>query len=180
MYKCRGRHEAGSDNRTCKLYCVFNQVGWRKLLERVMGIEPTSSAWKAEVLPLNYTRQTHCRCILTSYRPPPGQGRAEPDIWWRGGIDSRPGPGQPLDRSPVSPSPALRAMRGVRNRSRRFHEPPSVQTLPLQQQENNPDIWWRGEDLNLRRLSRQIYSLIPLTTREPLQNASPLLCCRRC
>ena len=25
-------------------------------LERVMGIEPTLSAWKAEVLPLNYTR----------------------------------------------------------------------------------------------------------------------------
>ncbi len=24
--------------------------------ERVMGIEPTLSAWKAEVLPLNYTR----------------------------------------------------------------------------------------------------------------------------
>ena len=27
-----------------------------RLLERVMGIEPTQSAWKAEVLPLNYTR----------------------------------------------------------------------------------------------------------------------------
>jgi hypothetical protein len=27
-----------------------------KMMERVMGIEPTSSAWKAEVLPLNYTR----------------------------------------------------------------------------------------------------------------------------
>ena len=27
-----------------------------KELERVMGIEPTSSAWEAEVLPLNYTR----------------------------------------------------------------------------------------------------------------------------
>ena len=26
------------------------------MLERVIGIEPTSSAWKAEVLPLNYTR----------------------------------------------------------------------------------------------------------------------------
>ena len=26
------------------------------LLERVAGIEPASSAWKAEVLPLNYTR----------------------------------------------------------------------------------------------------------------------------
>ncbi len=25
-------------------------------LERVMGIEPTLSAWEAEVLPLNYTR----------------------------------------------------------------------------------------------------------------------------
>ena len=28
----------------------------RTNVERVMGIEPTSSAWKAEVLPLNYTR----------------------------------------------------------------------------------------------------------------------------
>jgi hypothetical protein len=26
-------------------------------VERVMGIEPTQSAWKAEVLPLNYTRK---------------------------------------------------------------------------------------------------------------------------
>ena len=26
------------------------------MMERVMGIEPTTSAWKAEVLPLNYTR----------------------------------------------------------------------------------------------------------------------------
>tara|TARA_Y100000389_G_scaffold202620_1_gene248437 strand:+ start:1309 stop:1440 length:132 start_codon:yes stop_codon:yes gene_type:complete len=25
-------------------------------MERVMGIEPTLAAWKAEVLPLNYTR----------------------------------------------------------------------------------------------------------------------------
>jgi hypothetical protein len=25
-------------------------------MERVMGIEPTYSAWKADVLPLNYTR----------------------------------------------------------------------------------------------------------------------------
>ena len=28
--------------------------------------------------------------------------------------------------------------------------------------------WWRGEDSNLRRLRRQIYSLLPLTAREPL------------
>lgn len=59
-----------------------------------MGIEPTLSAWKAEVLPLNYTRELEPKAI-----------------------------------------------------------------------------WWRGKDLNLRRLSRQIYSLIPLTTREPLRIA---------
>jgi hypothetical protein len=69
------------------------------IVERVMGIEPTSSAWKAEVLPLNYTRQT--------------------------------------------------ASRAPRGRS-----------------------WWRGEDSNLRRLSQQIYSLPPLTAREPLRTES--------
>ena len=29
--------------------------------------------------------------------------------------------------------------------------------------------WWRGKDSNLRRQSRQIYSLLPLTAREPLR-----------
>lgn len=28
------------------------------LTERVMGIEPTFSAWEADVLPLNYTRKS--------------------------------------------------------------------------------------------------------------------------
>ena len=28
-------------------------------MERVMGIEPTFSAWEADVLPLNYTRMPH-------------------------------------------------------------------------------------------------------------------------
>ena len=73
-------------------------------LERVAGIEPASSAWKAEVLPLNYTRATLCR-LFVDY-----------------------------------PDPAVTP---------------------------DPVSWWRGKDLNLRRLSRQIYSLIPLTTREP-------------
>ncbi len=35
-----------------------NQLSYRPL-ERVMGIEPTTSAWKAEVLPLNYTRKIY-------------------------------------------------------------------------------------------------------------------------
>ena len=36
-------------------------------MERVMGIEPTQSAWKAEILPLNYTRsyQSDCSIITT-------------------------------------------------------------------------------------------------------------------
>ena len=35
-----------------------NQLSYRPIkLERVKGIEPTSSAWKAVVLPLNYTRK---------------------------------------------------------------------------------------------------------------------------
>ncbi len=75
-----------------------------------MGIEPTYSAWKAEVLPLNYTR---------------------------------------LKSSPSYTSAHL-----------------------------NQVQWWRGEDSNLRRLSRQIYSLIPLATREPLQKASSVFCLR--
>ncbi len=33
-----------------------------------------------------------------------------------------------------------------------------------------PIRWWRGEDSNLRRLRRQIYSLLPLAAREPLHN----------
>jgi hypothetical protein len=43
-------------------------------MERVVGIEPTPSAWKAEVLPLNYTRNplalrasTPARHLLDSY-----------------------------------------------------------------------------------------------------------------
>jgi hypothetical protein len=34
------------------------------------------------------------------------------------------------------------------------------------------NVWWRGVDSNHRRRSRQIYSLIPLATREPLPEES--------
>ena len=79
-----------------------------------MGIEPTLSAWKAEVLPLNYTRPSSF-----VYRQPPSS------------LKSR--------------------LRPIRER------------FP-------PAAWWRGEDSNLRRLSQQIYSLPPLTAREPLRD----------
>src|SRR5262249_25742471 len=38
---------------------------------------------------------------------------------------------------------------------------------------NQAIIWWRGEDSNLRRLRRQIYSLLPLAAREPLRATLP-------
>ena len=31
-------------------------MGVKRKMERAMGIEPTCEAWKASVLPLNYTR----------------------------------------------------------------------------------------------------------------------------
>ena len=40
---------------------------------RVDGIEPTTSAWKADVLPLNYTRIIEARTMPP--RPPMGQDR---------------------------------------------------------------------------------------------------------
>ena len=45
---------------------MLYQLSYVSFLERVVGIEPTSSAWKAEVLPLNYTRADGVRI-----RPPP-------------------------------------------------------------------------------------------------------------
>ena len=73
-------------------------------MERVAGIEPASSAWKAEVLPLNHTRV------------------------------------------------------------------PLSQRFVVTQKIRYRKLWWWEKDSNLRRHSRQIYSLIPLTAREPHQN----------
>ena len=46
--------------------CSIQLSYWRRIknMERVMGIEPTRPAWKAGVLPLNYTRGTPTRYIL--------------------------------------------------------------------------------------------------------------------
>ena len=46
-----------SGTRRAPLYAsTYAAVTIPQTLERVMGVEPTQSAWKAEVLPLNYTR----------------------------------------------------------------------------------------------------------------------------
>jgi hypothetical protein len=74
-------------------------------LERVAGIEPASSAWKAEVLPLNYTRRILTLQYLTT-------------LSW-----------------------------------------------PIK-------ILVEGGGFEPPKLTRQIYSLIPLATREPLRKAA--------
>jgi hypothetical protein len=99
---------------------VYTHLAAPRHMERVMGIEPTLSAWKAEVLPLNYTRLRSC---------------AQPR------------------RTQISPINRWRASRGSRSEG-----------------------WWRGKDSNLRRQSRQIYSLLPLAAREPLQKLSRAFC----
>ena len=38
-------------------------LSYRRILERVMGIEPTRPAWKAGILPLNYTRVGLYSCV---------------------------------------------------------------------------------------------------------------------
>ena len=44
------------------------QLSYRRMMERVMGIEPTQPAWKAGILPLNYTRVFSTLIIVTNQR----------------------------------------------------------------------------------------------------------------
>ena len=53
-------------------------------MERAAGIEPASSAWKAEVLPLNYARSACRACPATAHSP---SVKPIQSIWWRG-VDS--------------------------------------------------------------------------------------------
>ena len=49
-----------------------------------MGIEPTSSAWKAEVLPLNYTRWANNRAPISSHLVSDDCCPLRRLFWWRG------------------------------------------------------------------------------------------------
>ncbi len=50
----------------------MDRAGYLHQMERVMGIEPTSSAWEAEVLPLNYTRAANMAKGITDLHPRTG------------------------------------------------------------------------------------------------------------
>jgi hypothetical protein len=107
-------------------------------MERVMGIEPTSSAWKAEVLPLNYTR------VL---QPPPSP--------------ATPGAG-PLRLGPPRPARRRTSSRPVRTlppRGRRLPDGPVFR--PVRRPRN---LWWRGKDYSGRPALRPSGAVAPCAT----------------
>src|SRR5579872_6230591 len=57
------------DMQSVSLLTLEHTLNPASTLERVMGIEPTPSAWKAEVLPLNYTRLRRLVRALRSTLP---------------------------------------------------------------------------------------------------------------
>ncbi len=94
-------------------------------MERVAGIEPASSAWKAEVLPLNYTRL-------------------------------------PLPQRFIKPEATIH---------RQFSLLPPIRAslLTAAQLRGYLSLMVQGGGFEPPKLSRQIYSLIPLAAREPLR-----------
>src|ERR1044071_3048744 len=103
-------------------------------MERVMGIEPTPSAWKAEVLPLNYTRPlppAESRLRRFQRYPAPSTARKKRGFCPLPYQCAAPGAAQKTTSSPVFPH-------GGGGRIRTFEG-----------------------------VSRQIYSLLPLTAWVP-------------
>ena len=144
-----------------------------------MGIEPTSSAWKAEVLPLNYTRS--CCLPIAKY------------LLFR----SRRSKAVTLSERSASTlhTVVLYALQSGYKRCAVYYAPSKrvQEAAPRPSKDLSnlllksvllhrctrciipPENWWRGQDSNLRRLSQQIYSLPPLTAWVPLRDASRAL-----
>ena len=126
-------------------------------LERVAGIEPAYSAWKAAALPLCYTRLVYLLNIRLAecWGPPTEHPRKE-------------GTG----RCPCRLSTACETASGQSHHGRtiirRGCRPSGSVGIRSAQQ-----IWWRGLDSNQRRHSQRIYSPPPLATRAPLQSLAP-------
>src|SRR5690606_21238011 len=120
------------------------------LLERVAGIEPASSAWKAEVLPLNYTREP---CLPGPGSPALGRNSAncaEQEIGWRQG---RLFTWRGLDYSGLRPPP-LRGRQPLRGAVRSLKRP----SIRLVRTQPPPDFRGTGQRLPCfrRRASCQI------------------------
>ena len=109
-------------------------------MERVKGIEPSQSAWKAGALPLSYTRMLNTL-----------------NFYWSGRRDSnpRPSPWQG-DALPLS-------------HFRDFGDLTTKLLYDFILHLEPYFFWWRELDSNQRRRCQQIYSLPPLATRESLR-----------
>src|ERR1700744_4209433 len=57
MEPASSRHGRGPQLRTPQRCGIGSRREVQQILERVKGIEPSSSAWKAVALPLSYTRE---------------------------------------------------------------------------------------------------------------------------
>src|SRR4026208_2131311 len=84
--------------------CAAAMSARRHELERAMGIEPTRSAWKADVLPLNYARQ----CRVWTGRSGAAGNEMRSELVGRGGFEppkAEPSDLQsdPFGRSGISP-----------------------------------------------------------------------------
>ena len=53
-----------------ELWCVSRGFKQKQAMERETGIEPAPSAWKAEVLPLNYSRAGEVLVEGGGFEPP--------------------------------------------------------------------------------------------------------------
>jgi hypothetical protein len=83
-----------------------NLPAWTSSSERVTGIEPALSAWEADVLPLNYTRERHhCTRFEVSWRSRP---RAEQGPAGRGAASLPPRLAAPRRCTMRCPAGALR------------------------------------------------------------------------
>jgi hypothetical protein len=124
-----------------------------------MGIEPTPSAWKAEVLPLNYTRPSF---------PPARPGhRSQPPMPRRTAVfPTR------LQRSPVHGSRRF-------GPPRRPSRPSSAGPRRISEGESRRRTGGGGRIRTFEGISRQIYSLLPLAAWVPLRQMSRVFSGRR-
>ena len=89
------RRNGGGRYEVCLYIATSQRLKW---LERVKGIEPSYSAWKAAALPLSYTRSLRSRLQLNDHsfpvRDKPSQvsyaraGKSEPEIGMSDNINS--------------------------------------------------------------------------------------------
>ena len=68
------------------LYRLSYMSATLSTVERVAGIEPAYSAWKADVLPLNYTRNEPETAVIEGRKPTNSQSKRTAQLVEGGGL----------------------------------------------------------------------------------------------